>query len=97
MRTKDVFFAKAIITIALGILMGYAIGVNLRAEAARGRALTEKEYLADFDKYKQHLVSGDGPVAAYVVVGVFFVAFGLAVYEGRSYGLAKVIVSTRGA
>ncbi len=97
MRTKDLLLAKALITLVLGFLLGYAMGVSIRAEAARGRALTEKEYLADFDKYKEHLVGGDAPVPVYVIVGVFFVVVGAVVYEGLAYGLAKVIVRARGS
>ena len=50
-RTRTIV-ARVIVAVLLGIATGYAVGTSLASDAARGRALTMKEYVANFDEYK---------------------------------------------
>ena len=66
-RTRTIV-ARVIVAVLLGIATGYAVGTSLASDAARGRALTIKEYVANFDEYKKHLLGNDSPMWAAVIM-----------------------------
>src|SRR2546425_2797219 len=59
-RTRNIV-ARVIVALLFGIAMGYAIGQSLAGDAARGRTLTMKEYVANFENYKNHLIGDATP------------------------------------
>ena len=59
-RTRKIV-ARVIVAVLLGIAAGYGIGQSLANDAARGRALTMKEYVANFDEYRNHLLGTPPP------------------------------------
>ncbi len=67
-RTRKIV-ARVLVAVLLGIATGYAVGTSLASDAARGRALTIKEYVANFDEYKKHLLGNDSPMWAAVIAG----------------------------
>jgi hypothetical protein len=79
-RTRKIV-ARVIVAVVLGIATGYAVGTSLANDAARGKALTMKEYVANFDEYKNHLTGNGSPMWAAIVAGVLMVVVALAVYE----------------
>ena len=85
--------AKIIVALVLGALLGYAVGKSLHSDAERGKALTLKQYVADFESHKENLVSSDTPMAATVVMGVIMVGLALAFYELLALGVAKVLLA----
>ncbi len=89
MSQKQLLLAKAIIGLLIGLVVGYAVGVSLAKDAAKGRALTMEQYVADFQRHKADLESSAIPMPAAVVIGVLMVFGAFALYEGLSYGLAK--------
>ena len=79
-RTRKIV-ARVIVALLLGIATGYGIGTSLANDGARGRALTMKEYVANFESYKNHLIGNDGPMWAAFVAGVLMVVVAFGVYE----------------
>ena len=90
--------ARVIVAVLLGALLGYAIGTSTKSDAERGKALTMKEYVADFDRHKAKLESSEMPMAVALISGVIMVAGVLGVYELLAFGLGKALaVVTRGS
>ena len=91
-RTRKIV-ARIIVAVLLGIATGYGVGTSLASDAARGRALTMKEYVASFDEYKRHLMGNDSPMWAAVIAGVFMVVAALAVYELLVWVVDKLLAA----
>jgi hypothetical protein len=89
-RTRKIV-ARLIVAVLLGIAAGYGIGQSLANDAARGRAITMKEYVADFDEYKNHLIGNDSPIWAAIIAGVFMVIAALGLYELLAWGVDKLL------
>jgi len=83
--------ARVVVALLLGALVGYAIGNSLQSDAERGKTLTLKQYVADFESYKEKLVSSEAPMAATVVMGMIMVALLFAVYELFAFGVGKAL------
>jgi predicted Na+-dependent transporter len=79
-RTRKIV-ARVIVALLLGIATGYGIGTSLANDAARGRALTMKEYVGNFDDYKNKLLGNGSPLWAAIVAGVLMVVVAFAIYE----------------
>jgi len=98
MRREHIFVAKIVIAIILGALLGYGMAASTKADAARAKDLTMKQYVADFDGYKAKLEGNQMPMAVAVVVGVLMVAALFGLYEALALGLGKVLaLVTRGS
>ena len=91
MSRQHIVGAKVIVALLFGALLGYAMGVSVRAEAERGKDLTLKQYVAGFDRYKAKLENGDMPMAGALVAGVIMVAGMFGVYELFAFGLGKAL------
>src|SRR2546422_2867488 len=73
--------ARLIVAILAGIGLGYYFGKTVAADAARGRALTLKAYVADFDSHKRALMKSEVPMwGALLTMIIVMIAF-IAVYE----------------
>lgn len=74
--------SRVIVAIILGLVVGYAIGRGLEQDAERGRNLTLKEYVSEFEAHKQKLAAAaDSPIAVMVFSGVVMMVLALGVYE----------------
>lgn len=62
--------ARVVVAVLIGLAFGYAIGRSTAADAARGRELTVKEYIADFESHKKELIGSGVPMAAAVIIGM---------------------------
>jgi hypothetical protein len=91
-RTRKIV-ARVIVAVLLGIATGYAVGTSLANDAARGKALTMKEYVANFEKYRNNLLGNESPIWAAVVAGVFIVVAAFAVYELLVWVVDKVLAA----
>jgi hypothetical protein len=89
-RTRKIV-ARVMVAVLLGIAAGYGIGQSLANDAARGRAITMKEYVANFDEYKNHLIGNGSPMWAAIIAGVFMVIAALGVYEVLVWGVDKLL------
>ncbi len=85
--------ARVIVALLIGIASGYGIGQSVASDAARGRALTMKEYVADFEKYKSHLIGSDTPVWAVMIAGVLMVVAAFGIYELLVLVVDKVLAA----
>jgi hypothetical protein len=83
--------ARLIVMILFGTAIGYAVGKSLASDAATGRELTLKQYIADFDSHKKELIDSEMPMAVAVVVGVLMVVVFFGVYELVVLGTDKVL------
>ncbi len=73
--------ARVIVTVLMGIGFGYFFGATVARDAARGRALTLKEYIADFESHKKALVKSEVPMwGALLTMVILLIAF-FALYE----------------
>lgn len=98
MGREHIFVAKTLIAIVLGVLLGYGMASSTKADAARAKELTMKQYVADFDSYKAKLEGGQMPTGVAAVAGVLMVAAMFGAYEAIAFGLAKVFARiTRGS
>jgi Na+/H+-dicarboxylate symporter len=79
-RARDIV-ARLIVAILSGIAVGYFFGTSVASDAARGRTLTLKEYIADFENHRRTLLRNDLPMwAALLTMVVLMLAF-FGVYE----------------
>jgi hypothetical protein len=83
--------ARVVVALLLGALLGYGVGKSLESDAERGKNLTLKQYVADFESYKEDLVSSEEPMAATVVVGMIMVALMFGTYELLAFGVGRVL------
>ncbi len=83
--------ARAIVALLFGIAIGYGIGKSVEGDAARGRALTMKQYVADFDSYRNHLIGNENPVWAMIIAGVIIMVLVFAIYELLVWLVDKVL------
>ena len=82
-----------IVAVLLGIVAGYGVGQSMASDAARGRALTMKEYVANFDEYKNKLMGSGSPLWAAIIAGVFMVVAAFAVYELLVWVVDKLLAA----
>ena len=82
-----------IVAVLLGIVAGYGVGQNMASDVARGRALTMKEYVANFDEYRNKLMGNGSPLWAAIIAGVFMVLAAVAIYEGLVWVVDKVLAA----
>ena len=73
--------ARLIVVILLGVATGYAVGKSVAKDAATGRELTLKQYIADFESHKEELVSSDMPMWLALISGVLMIVVLFGVYE----------------
>ena len=83
--------ARIVLALLLGALLGYAIGNSMENDAERGKTITLKQYVADFESYKEELVSSEVPMAATVVMGMIIVVLLFGVYELLAFGVARAL------
>ncbi len=83
--------ARAIVALLFGIALSYAIGKSVEGDAARGRALTMKEYVADFESYRNHLIGNGSPIWAMIIAGVVIMVLVFAIYELLVWLVDKVL------
>lgn len=83
--------ARVIVAVLLGIVTGYAVGKSLEQDAAQGRELTLKAYIADFESHKKELSDSDMPMALAVFSGVLMVVVFFGVYELLVLAVDKVL------
>lgn len=83
--------ARVIVAVLLGLLTGYAVGKSLAKDAADGRALTLKEYIAEFESHKQELTDSDMAMGLAVVSGVVMIVALFSVYELLVLAVDKVL------
>ncbi|HKC42003.1 MAG TPA: hypothetical protein VKC15_20840 [Gemmatimonadales bacterium] len=93
MSREHVVIARAIVALLIGGLLGYAVGTSLAGDSRRGRELTMKQYVADFDRYKAKLEKSEMPMTVAVISGVIMVAAVFGVYELLAFGLAKALAA----
>ena len=86
-----VIVAKGIVILLCGLAMGYAMGRSLAHDAARGRTLTIKQYIADFEHHREDLVSSDIPMPGALAIGVAMALAAFGAYEVLALGLATFI------
>ncbi len=96
MSRDHIVGAKVVVALLLGVLLGYAIGNSLKRDAERGRALTMKQYVADFDRHKAKLETSEMPMALSLLSGVIMVATLFGVYELLAFGLGKALAAVTG-
>ena len=85
--------ARVIVALLIGIASGYGIGRSVASDAARGRALTMKEYVTDFENYKSHLIGSDTPVWAVMIAGVLMVVAAFGIYELLVWVVDKLLAA----
>ena len=98
MGREHIFVAKIVIAIIFGVLLGYGMAVSTKADSERAKALTMKQYIADFDSYKAKLGENQMTMGVSAVAGVLMVMALFGVYEALAFGLGKVLaLITRGS
>jgi hypothetical protein len=73
--------ARLIVTVLMGIGFGYYFGASVARDAARGRALTLKEYIADFESHKKALIKSEVPMWGALLTMVILLIVFIALYE----------------
>lgn len=73
--------ARLIVALIIGIGIGYAVGKSMANDVARGKALTMKSYIDDFESHRKDLLSSDHPMSFSVIAGALLVLFFFGAYE----------------
>jgi hypothetical protein len=85
--------ARIIVAVLLGFILGVAVGRRAAHEAARGRDLTLKAYVDNFEGYKKELAGQNVPMVAAVIMGVLAVVLCLGVYELLVLGVDRALAA----
>jgi hypothetical protein len=93
MSREHIIVARVIVALVLGGLVGYAVGISLEGDSRRGKELTLKQYVTDFDRYKAKLEKAEMPMSVALISGVIMVAAVFGVYELLAFGLAKALAA----
>ncbi|HJS44014.1 MAG TPA: hypothetical protein VJ755_11125 [Gemmatimonadales bacterium] len=83
--------ARFLVTLVIGLLIGVAVAKSLEADAAKGRSLTMKEYIEEFDSHKEELTQGEMPLGASIFVVTLMVMVILGVYEMLVFGVERLL------
>ncbi len=83
--------ARVIVAVLLGIVTGYAVGKSLEKDAAQGRELTLKAYIAEFEGHKKELTDSETPMALAIFSGVLVVVVFFGVYELLVFAVDKFL------
>ena len=83
--------ARILVTLVIGLLIGVAVAKSLEADATRGRSLTMKEYIEEFDSHKEKLTAGEMPLGASIFVVTLMVMVALGLYELLVFGVDKLL------
>jgi len=83
--------ARILVTLVIGLLIGVAVSKSLKADATRGRSLTMKEYIEEFDSHKEKLTAGEMPLGASIFVVTLMVMVALGLYELLVFGVDKLL------
>lgn len=91
MIVARVIVARVIVAVLLGIGTGYAVGKSLEQDAAEGRELTLKAYIAEFESHKEELTDSEMPMALAIFSGVLMVLVFFGVYELLVFAVDKLL------
>jgi len=83
--------ARLLVTLVIGLLIGVAVAKSLEADATRGRSLTMKEYIEEFDSHKEKLTAGEMPLGASIFVVTLMVMVALGLYELLVFGVDRLL------
>lgn len=83
--------ARVIVAVLLGIATGYTVGKSLAKDAAEGRELTLKEYIANFESHKEELTKSEMPMSLAVFSGILMVVLFFGVLEILVLGVDKLL------
>lgn len=83
--------ARLLVALVIGLLIGVAVAKSLEADATRGRSLTMKEYIEEFDSHKQKLTEGEMALGASIFVVTLMVMVALGLYELLVFGVDKLL------
>jgi len=90
-RMARKIIARVIVAVLLGILTGYAVGKSLAKDAADGRELTLKEYIAEFESHKKELTDSEMSMGLAIFSGVVMIVALFGVYELLVLAVDKVL------
>lgn len=83
--------ARLIVTLVIGLLIGVAAAKSLEADAAKGKSLTMKEYIEEFDSHKEELRQGEMPLGAAIFVVTLMVMVAIGMYELLVFGADRLL------
>lgn len=83
--------ARFIVTLVVGLLIGVAAAKSLEADAAKGRSLTMKEYIEEFDSHKEELRQGEMPLGSSILIVTLMVMVAIGVYELLVFGVDRLL------
>ena len=85
------FLARIVVTVVIGLVVGVLVGKSVQHDYEVGKNLTMKEYIADFEKYKNDLMKNDVPMVYDIVGGMVLVLLVIGLYELLVFGVDKLI------
>jgi hypothetical protein len=83
--------ARLIVVLLIGITMGYAMGKSVAKDAAKGRELTLKEYIGEFESHREELIGSDMSIGLAIFVGALMMVLVFGVYELLVAGVDKLL------
>ena len=84
------FLARIIVTLVIGLVVGVLIGKSVQHDYEVGKNLTMKEYIADFEKYKNDLMKNNVPMVYDIVGAIVLVLLVIGLYELLVFGVDKL-------
>jgi hypothetical protein len=82
--------ARVLVTVVIGLVVGVLVGKSTQHDYEVGKNLTMKEYIADFEKYKNDLMKNDVPLGYDIVGAVVLVLLVIGFYELLVFGVDKL-------
>jgi len=74
----------------IGLVVGVLIGKSVQHDYEVGKNLTMKEYIADFEKYKNDLMKNNVPMVYDIVGAIVLVLLVIGLYELLVFGVDKL-------
>ena len=84
------FLARIVVTLVIGLVVGVLIGKSVQHDYEVGKTLTMKEYIADFEKYKNDLMKNNVPMVYDIVGAIVLVLLVIGLYELMVFGVDKL-------
>ena len=91
MRVSERLIGRLLAASLIGGALGYAFGASVAHDAERGRTITMKQYVDDFDRYRSKLETSSVPIWGAVLTCIVMALGLFGAYEGLGFLLTKTL------
>jgi hypothetical protein len=83
--------ARLLVAVIIGLLLGVTVGKSMERDVAKGKSLTMKEYIEDFDNHRKDLTKGDMALGYAILIVTLMVMVLIGLYEVLVFAMDKLL------